>query len=185
MEGGVQIGGLIGANSGELMKAICGAVVAVFCLTADVQAAAIQACNVTVDIIDNDPKGTHVRETPGGRVIATLPTLINDDWIEVHVLGQSDDWFLIDSARQIGDNERVLFRGKGYLHRSMLGSEGFLNGTVIWTDHDARSRVLDPHADGDQSVDFLGCWGDFVKVHMKKGTGWTQGLCLNQRTTCP
>lgn len=184
MGGGVQIGGAIHANRG-LMKAICGAMT-ILCLTADVQAAAIQACNVTVDVIDTDPKGTNIRETPGGRIVAMLPTPLNDDWIEVHVLGQSGDWFLIDSARQIGDNERLLFHGKGYLHRSMLGAQGLQNGTAVWTDHNARSRFLDPHASGDQEVDFLGCWGDFVKIRVqKKATGWTQGLCLNQRTTCP
>jgi hypothetical protein len=142
-------------------------------------------CNVIVDVTDTDPKGTNVRDAPSGKAIAVLAQPSGaDDWIEVHVTGQSGDWYEIDGAKLIGDSVKSVFKGKGYLHRSVLGVSGLQQGTTIWADPDTRSRVIDPSAAGDQPVTLLGCSGDFLKVHVKKGTGWTKGVCTNQRTTC-
>jgi hypothetical protein len=157
--------------------------VALICLAGPVRAADA-LCNIRVDVTDSDPKGTHVRATPGGKIIATLPSPAVDDWVEVHVIGQSGDWFLIDSATAVGDDEKTIFKGRGYLHKSVVGASGLQNGTTIWTEHDVASRALDRSAPGDQAVTLVGCWQDFAKVRVKKGDGWTKGLCLNQRTTC-
>jgi hypothetical protein len=165
------------------MKTLATAALALICLAAPARAAET-VCNINVDVTDTDPKGTNVRATPGGKIVASLPAQANDDWIEVHVIGQDGDWFLIDSAKAVGDDEKPIFRGRGYLHKSVVGTSGLQNGTTIWTDHDAASRPLDPSAMGDQAVTLLGCWHDFAKVRVKKGDGWTKGLCLNQRTTC-
>jgi len=165
------------------MKMLVAAAFAVACLAAPARAAET-VCNINVDVTDTDPKGTNVRAAPGGRIIATLASQPDDDWIEVHVTGQAGDWFAIDSATAVGDDEKTIFRGKGYLHKSVVGASGLQNGTTIWIDHDVRSHPLDPSAMGDQEVTLLGCWHDFAKVRVKKGEGWTKGLCLNQRTTC-
>lgn len=152
-----------------------------------VRAAERHACNVRVDITDPDPKGTNVRSAPGGAVLKVLKSPPTDGiWIEVHLSGQEGDWFEIDEATLIGgdpDNQ-TLFKGKGYLHKSVVGVSGFINGAVVYSDHDARSAPIDPHADGDQPVDVLGCWGEFLNVHAKKGTGWTTMPCTNMVTTC-
>jgi hypothetical protein len=166
------------------MRPMLGATAALLCLAGAAEAAEMSACNVTVDVMDPDPKGTNVREAPSGRIVAVLPAPAGDNWIEAHVLGQQGDWFLIDGAKERGDGERAVFRGRGYVHRSVLGASGLQNGAPVFTDHDVDSPRLDPRASGDQRVDLLGCWGDFVKIHIKKGVGWTKGLCLNQRTTC-
>jgi hypothetical protein len=167
------------------MKAICAAVSALICLAGSAQAAALQACDLTVDVTDTDPHGTNVRATPGGKIIATLSDSEADGWIEADIIGQSGDWFLIDGAQDIGDDEKTIFRGRGYLHRSVLGAYGLWNGFPLWSDHDKRSPMVAKAASGDQEVVFLGCWGQFAKVRIKEGTGWTQTLCLNGRTTCP
>jgi hypothetical protein len=78
----------------------------------------------------------------------------------------------------------VVFHGKGYLHKSVVGVSGMENGGTIYGDHDVKSKPLDLHAAGDQKVDLLGCWSDFLKVHVKKGTGWTRQACTNMDTTC-
>lgn len=170
------------------MKAVFCAVIAFLCLSTDVQAGALQACKLTMPLIDYDPKGTNVRETPGGRVSGVLSMIgTGDDWIEVHIVGQSGDWFLIDKAEQHGDLDKVIFRGKGYIHRSVLGTaSGMENGGVIYADHDTKSRPVLPHGDDRTDMTFLGCWQDFAKVTIKKTkvTGWTREICLNQRTTC-
>ncbi len=169
------------------MKAMFAAASALVCVAGNAQAAALQACNLTVDVIDTDPRGTNVREAPGGRIVAALktsPDPLAADWIEAHVIGQSGDWFLIDGAKDVGDDEKTIFRGRGYLHRSVLGASGLWNGAALWSDHDETSPLVARATAGDQSVLFLGCWGQFAKVRIMEGTGWTRSLCLNGRTTC-
>jgi hypothetical protein len=152
------------------------------------QAVENQACNAEVDITDTDPKGTNVRAAPGGAVIASLKNPTADGWIGVHVTGQLDDWYEIDRAKLIDADQppggKIVFQGKGYLHKSVLGVSGMQNGGAIYLDHDVKSGPLDLHAPGDQQVDLLGCWGEFLKVHVKKGTGWTKAVCTNMNTTC-
>ena len=150
-------------------------------------AAERQDCNVDVNITDTDPKGTNVRAAPSGAIIATLKNTAADGWIEVHITGQAGDWYEIDRANLIDmeADPKIVFQGKGYLHKSVLGVSGMQNGAGIYIDHDVKSSPVDRHAAGDQQVDFLGCWGDFLKVHVKKGTGWTKDVCTNMNTTCP
>ena len=143
------------------------------------------ACNVMLSVIDPDPRGTNVRKAPGGAVAATLRSSRDtDDWIEVHVVGQAGDWFAIDRADLVGDDSRTIWRGRGYMHQSVLGADGLVNGEPIRADHDARSRQILVGEDADQQVHVLACWGDFLKIRVKSGIGWTKTLCLNQRTTC-
>jgi hypothetical protein len=145
------------------------------------------ACSITVAVTDEDPKGLNVRATPGGKVIAAL--IDNADWIELHVTAQVGDWYEIDRANQI-DNENtsaddiVLWHGKGYVHKSTVGLSGLQQGTTIYADHDLKSPTLVKNADGDQKTDLLGCWKDFYKVRIKAGTGWTKEVCTNENTTC-
>jgi hypothetical protein len=152
------------------------------------QATQRQACDVSVDITDPDPKGTNVRATPGGTISAQLTNPTADGWIEVHITGQLGDWFEIDRANLInadlGREGKIIFHGTGYMHKSVLGVSGMANGGKIYADHDIKSRLIDPHAAGEQTVDLLGCWGEFLKVHVKKGTGWTTEACTNMDTTC-
>ncbi|CCD93765.1 conserved exported hypothetical protein [Bradyrhizobium sp. ORS 375] len=146
-----------------------------------------EACDVAVDITDRDPHGANVRAAPGGSVVTALKNPTSDGWIVVHLTAQQGDWFEIDRATLIDvdqDRERVIFQGRGFLHRSVVGAGGLQNGAVIYRDRDTASAKLDPHADGDQAVELLGCSGAFAKVRVKKGIGWTRQLCTNMVTTC-
>lgn len=143
------------------------------------------ACNVTASMIDPDPSGTNVRKTPGGDVATTLRVpRTGDDWIEVHVVGQAGDWFAIDRADLVGDARKTIFRGKGYMHRSVLGADGLINGEPIRAAPDARAAPILTNEESDQQAFLLACSGDFMKIRVKGGVGWTKTLCLNQRTTC-
>src|SRR3954447_8650219 len=77
------------------------------------QAAEKQACNATVDITDPDPKGTNVRATPGGTIIASLTNPSSEGWIEAHITGQLGDWYQIDRANLInadlGREGKIIF----------------------------------------------------------------------------
>ena len=152
------------------------------------QSAAKQACNANVDITDTDPKGTNVRATPGGAVVAALKDPTRDGFIVVHLTGQLGDWYEIDRAKLIDSSlpsgEKILFHGTGYLHKSVVGVSGMQNGGAIYRDHDIRTDLIDGDAAGDQEVDLLGCFGEFLKVHVKKGVGWTKEACTNMNTTC-
>ena len=121
-----------------------------------------QICDVTVDITDTDPHGTHVRGAPGGAVIATHSNP-GDGWIEVHVTAQLGDWYEIDKASLIDNTHpATLFRGRAYVHKSMIGVSGMQNGAALFADHDGR-RPLISHLAGDQPVVLLGCWAPFSK----------------------
>lgn len=146
---------------------------------------AAAACNVTASVIDQDPQGTNVRKVPDGAVAATLRVPRDaDDWIEVHVVGQAGDWFAIDRADLVGDARKAIFRGRGFMHRSVLGADGLVNGEPIRAAPDAASPQILASEDGDQQALLIACRGDFMKVRVKGGVGWTKRLCLNQRTTC-
>lgn len=154
---------------------------------ASAQGAVREACNVAVDITDQDPHGANVRAAPGGSIVAALKNPTSNGWIVVHLTAQQDDWFEIDRATLIDvdqDRESVIFQGRGFVHRSVVGASGLQNGAVIYRDHDTASPKLDPHASGDQAVELLGCSGAFAKVRVKKGIGWTRQLCTNMVTTC-
>ena len=169
------------------MKVLAAFACGCLALAPAVRAADRQACNVSVDITDTDPKGTNVRAAPGGNAIASLKNS-GDGWIEVHITAQLGDWYEIDRASLIDADQppdgKSLFQGKGYVHKSVVGVSGMQNGGAIYSDHDAHSAPVDPHAPGDQPVDLLGCWDQFLKVHVKKGTGWTKEACTNMNTTC-
>jgi len=147
-------------------------------------APATTACNVTASVIDPD-SSTNVRKTPGGDVAATLRTpSTGDDWIEVHVVGQAGDWFAVDRADLVGDGRKTIFRGKGYMHHSVLGADGLINGEPIRSGPNVDSPQILASEESDQQALLLACAGNFMKIRVKGGVGWTKALCLNQRTTC-
>jgi len=147
------------------------------------QFAAKQACSVEVDVTDTDPKGTNVRAAPSGAVVTALKNPTADGFIVVHLTAQLGDWYEIDRAKLIDaslpSGEKILFRGTGYLHKSVVGVSGMQNGGIVY-----RTDLVDPRAAGDQQVELLGCFGEFLKVHVKKGIGWTTQACTNMNTTC-
>ncbi len=145
------------------------------------------ACHVRVDVTDTDPKGTNVRAAPDSHAAIVAVLKDKGDWIEVSVVGQSGDWFEIAGAVQIDNDapaEKTVFSGHGFVHKSVVGLSGLQQGATIHADHDVKSRVLLSNAAGDQATQFLGCWGDFYKVHVQNITGWTKEVCTNMNTTC-
>lgn len=174
-------------------------------LMSRVSAATPQACNIDVNVNDPHPGDTHVRDAPGGKVIAILKKTPNNDWIEAHVTGQVGDWFLIDRAWQVhvsGDNgdKTILFRGKGYMHKSVLGINGLAGGAAVYVAPDPDAQRLkvpfEDHGDfvisySDVGGELLDCKNDWLHIRMtypeawtKEFTGWTRHVCLNGVTTC-
>ena len=73
---------------------------------------------ISMLVVDTDKNGTNVRETPRGKIIATIPYAAKNapdkvlESRQVEVLGQDGDWFKIRF-----DGER-----EGYMHKSVLGT---------------------------------------------------------------
>lgn len=153
---------------------------------AQTQQEAAAVCNITVDVTDTDPKGLNVRDTPGGKVITAL--VDKADWVEVHIVGQQGDWFQIDRANQIDNNRMgediVMWKGKGFVHKSTVGYSGMQALGIVRADHDDKSKLITKVSDGDQATKLLGCWHDYSKVQFGKITGWTKDTCTNENTTC-
>lgn len=62
-------------------------------------------------IVDNDPKGTNVRDAPSGTVIATIPVTRDGAPRLVKITGQADGWFSV-----------VVDGRLGWMHGSVLGT---------------------------------------------------------------
>ncbi|HEX8687437.1 MAG TPA: SH3 domain-containing protein, partial [Pyrinomonadaceae bacterium] len=85
-------------------------------------AAAASACNVDAYVVDKDPKGLNVRDTPGtgGRVVAVIP--LDEDGTVVRLISSNPNgWVQIDRAETIAG--AVVFDRKGWVSGNMLATE--------------------------------------------------------------
>jgi hypothetical protein len=152
-----------------------------------------QACDVTVNVHDPDPKGLNVRVAPGKPPGAVVAKLVPDgEWTEVHATGQAGDWLRIDRASTVDDEApegmREVFRGDGWVHVSGLGISELSTGegTVLRAAPSDRAKLLrkiTPEAEPKRTR-ILGCSGKWLKVDADGLVGWTRSYCTNERTTC-
>ena len=104
------------------------------CLSSTAGAATV-ACDVAVDVADQDPAGLNVRASPGGAIVTAVKA--RGRWVEVEVTGQDGAWARIKTAKleaDENDNTRddLLWKGVGWVAFSKLGVEEF----------DSRARFL-------------------------------------------
>jgi SH3-like domain-containing protein len=148
------------------------------------------ACNLDLNITDQDPAGLNVRASPGGAVLTSVKA--KGLWVQVEVTGQSGAWARIKSATRLSEDDPG-----GTLVGTGVGWVAFSKGGI---DHlDERTRLRDaPNDQGkllltlegyDDSTmpraeALLGCDGDWLKLKVKGATGWTQNFCSNELTTC-
>jgi hypothetical protein len=145
-------------------------------------------CDATLVVTDPDPKGLNVRSAPDAKG-SIVTVLKGGDYIEVHVTGQSGQWYAIDSATMIdtslADQEKPIFHGHGFVHMSKVGASGMQSGAVILDRPDEKTgKKVAWDGQGDQAVTVLACSGPFLKVQLKKVTGWSKEICTNELTTC-
>lgn len=149
-------------------------------------AAPAAACNVEAYVVDTDPKGLNVRDTPGvgGRVVAVIP--LDGDGTIVHLVASNPNgWVQIDRAESIGG--AVVFDKKGWVSGNMLGTEtrGY-SGKGVGLYARARARTPAGKLPSEVEVRVAGCEADWIKVKYKNLSGWLQPLdqCPNPVTTC-
>ena len=146
--------------------------------------AASVACDISVLVADTDPNGMNVRAAPStrARVLQIIP--VDASGLAV-VREQRGAWFRIAgiSNAETGEN---LFRGIGWVHRSLLGL-GVANGdTRLYAAPDSRSQVLRTLVADETPITLIGCSGQWAKVRAEGRVGWLSpsGQCSNPLTTC-
>ena len=167
------------------VAALCSATGASTYSTAGVAAAAA-ACNVEAYVVDPDPKGLNVRDTPGagGRVVAVIPK--DEDGTVVHLVASSPNgWVQIDRAETIGG--AVVFDKKGWVSGNMLGTETRGYGTRgVKLRGDGKAGKVVGTVPPETEVRVAGCAGDRVKVKYRNLNGWLdlEDQCPNPVTLC-
>jgi hypothetical protein len=147
------------------------------------------ACDVALNITDQDPAGLNVRAAPGGAIITALKA--RNRWVQVEVTGAEGAWARIDKATFISEDNAggtVIYRGVGWVAFSKLGIEE-LNpqSTIFAAPSDDAQTLLKINEDDEAKIpkaEVLGCEGTWLKVRVKGLVGWTQNFCANQFTTC-
>jgi hypothetical protein len=147
------------------------------------------ACDVKLNVTDQDPAGLNVRASPGGAIVTALKA--EGRWVQVHLTGQNGEWARIDDAKEIDDEtgggEKPLFEGTGYVAFSKLGTDAGLHLQVRAAPSAAARLLLDLSVTDEGRLPtpgVLGCSGDFLKVRVGAVVGWTRDYCSNQLTTC-
>jgi SH3-like domain-containing protein len=145
------------------------------------------ACDARAYVIDKDPKGLNVRETPGtdGRVVAVIP--LNEDGTIVHMVSaDSKGWVRIDRAETIEGN--VVFDKKGWVSGNMLGTEtrGYgTKGVKLYAAAGRGAKVLGT-VPPETEVKIYGCEAERVQVRYRNLLGWldAESQCPNPVTLC-
>ena len=152
-------------------------------------AAAASHCDIALDVTDYDPKGLNVRSAPDAKsnVVAVLKQ--QGDWVEVHVTGQSGQWYAIDEATVYDNNlptgEKIVFKGHGFVHGSKIGGSGLGGGTLVYDRPDEKTgKPIKWDDEYDDDVKVLACSGTWAKVQAKKAIVWSNAVCTNTLTTC-
>jgi hypothetical protein len=149
------------------------------------------ACDVAVNITDQDPAGLNVRASPGGAVVTALKA--KGRWVRVEVTGQDGAWARIKAATLEADENdnpsgKPLWKGVGWVAFSKLGVEEFDSRARFRAAPSEQAKVvLSLEGYGDKTAPaeaILGCDGGWLQVRVKGVAGWTNVWCTNQLTTC-
>ncbi|HEX8146722.1 MAG TPA: hypothetical protein VF591_06055 [Pyrinomonadaceae bacterium] len=149
----------------------------------------VTPCDISAYVTDRDPDGLNVRSGPGSahKVIGNLPDQQVEGGIVVHITGARGDWFRIDEAFEVGgEEERVFFKGAGWVYGPLLGADGVGGGTAVYQEMSAKSRVVTRVQGDSGGLTLRGCRGRWTYVEYKKVKGWAapDTLCTNPLTTC-
>lgn len=145
-------------------------------------------CDVDLNVSDPDPAGLNVRADASAASAVLTALKPQGEWIQVHVTGQQADWYRIDRAAAVTDEEesgeRVLFEGTGWVHRSKVGDVDLNAGAKIFGDLDKPPIRVLPLDGETPPFKIIGCVDENLLIEMDGRAGFTRDYCANQRTTC-
>lgn len=115
-------------------------------------------------------------------------TDINGTFPEFHIVGAQGGWFRI-TGTDYGDYGDPLprwrwYRGTGWVRGNQIGGQVLAGRLHVAPSKRSRSRDYGKPADIVTIRRLLDCQGHWVKIEADIGTGWINGLCNNQVTTC-
>lgn len=128
----------------------------------------------------------NVRAAPSvrGRLLRSLAGEISP---VATIRGQSGAWFRVSLIVDYEADERVLFRGDGWVHASNLAT-GIANADPrLYARPSLQSRPIARLVPGASEVTLIGCSGTWARVRFGRQEGWlsSDGQCGNPLTTCP
>jgi hypothetical protein len=171
----------------------------------------VTACDFGALANDHTRQGLNIRAEPhaDSAILGRLPALENLDNEKVaadfHVIGVIKGWFLIENARY-GDYDLPkklppVYAGRGWVSGKLLTTQLRVHNLKAAPDENAADvgQVFDDY--GVKAI--LDCKGDWLRVEAPMSatdhslqpklpsdgprgvvSGWTHGVCVNQRTTC-
>ena len=172
----------------RIILTMCVVSVALLCNArgASTRATAAAACDVEAYVVDADPKGLNVRETPGvnGKVVAVIP--LDGDGTTVHIVASSPNgWVQIDRAETVMG--AVVFDKKGWVSGNMLGiaTRGY-DGKGVRLYARPQARKATGKLPSEAEVRVAGCEGNWMRVKYKSTSGWLDPAdqCPSPVTTC-
>jgi SH3-like domain-containing protein len=154
-------------------------------LPAGQAAAATRPCKISAYVTDQDPNGTNIRLLPssGGKILKIVPA--GADAV-VDITGYQHGWFRISGVQEVGDNDHTLFRGSGWMHRSVLALDVANEDPRLYAAPAKDSKVTAKLVADGSHVRLIGCTGDWAQVRFGSRTGWLSpgGQCSSPLTTC-
>ncbi len=150
------------------------------------------ACDVKLNVIDEDPRGVNVRTTPEVRPDNIRMVLRHADWTRVHVVAQAGDWYQIDSYERMNDgadDEAQQLPGghRDWINAKELGGVDAKIGGALYAQPNARGKPLTVFSMDESKlpkITVIGCQGTWYHVMVGHAHGWTRSVCSNERTTC-
>jgi SH3-like domain-containing protein len=151
-----------------------------------VEAQTKTSCNFSTYIRDEDPNGTNIRSKPD-KNSSILKTLKSEYDIGIEITGYSNGWFEIAGAEEVGDSDKVLFQGRGWIHSSLVGLDVAAPDPRLYAEPRKGSSILMKLKPDESRLTLLACQGEWVKVQTSGKIGWLSpdGQCGNPLTTCP
>ncbi|HEV2866938.1 MAG TPA: SH3 domain-containing protein [Allosphingosinicella sp.] len=141
-------------------------------------------CSISAYVTDRDPHGLNVRAGPSTRA-AVLRVVSNAGSGVAAVRARRGGWFRV-AAIVDAESEAELFRGDGWVHRSLLHLDGTAADPRLYAAPRRDARVLARVDPDEADLVLIGCSGAWAQVHVRGRTGWLSpdGQCSNPLTTC-
>ena len=128
----------------------------------------------------------NVRAAPSvrGRLLRALAGEIS---LVATISGQSGAWFRVSLIVDYENEERILFRGDGWVHASNLATSIANADPRLYARPSRQSRPIARLVPDESQVTLIGCSGAWAQVRFRRQVGWLSpgGQCSNPLTTCP
>ena len=171
----------------------------------------VTACDFPALANDKTPEGLNIRAAPntGAAILGRVPMFEDVDHetiaADVHVIGVSHGWFLIEGAQYSGYDypqpAPTLYRGRGWVSGRLLTTD--VQQGLLLAAPDQQAAIVIDAEDEIIATAILDCKGGWFRIEAPLSTkdqhltpklpsdgppgtvrGWSNRSCTNQRTTC-